>query len=212
MRKLIVSNIMSLDGFYEGPGGNVMDLPMDPAFDAYNLERLRKADTLLLGRKTYEGFKAFWPGVADDPHRAAEQLGIPVGVLDTPTHRETSALQNAVEKVVVSDSLTPSQTHPWRESTRIVRRADARYEIAELKRGPGREILVFGSRTLWNDLLAARIVDELHLIIGAAVLGDGTRAFKVPSTTPLELLGARSLEGSDNLLVRYAVSRSNAAG
>jgi dihydrofolate reductase len=68
MRKLIVSNIMSLDGYYEGPGKNVMVLPMDEAFDTYNAERLRAADTLLLGRNTYDGFKGFWPSVADDPN------------------------------------------------------------------------------------------------------------------------------------------------
>ena len=57
MRKLIVSNIMSLDGYYEGPGKNVMVLPLDEAFDAYNAERLRAADTLLLGRVSYDGFR-----------------------------------------------------------------------------------------------------------------------------------------------------------
>jgi hypothetical protein len=55
MRKLIVSNIMSLDGYFEGPGKDVMVLPLDEAFDAYNAERLRAADTLLPGRTTYEG-------------------------------------------------------------------------------------------------------------------------------------------------------------
>ncbi len=67
MRKLIVCNIMSLDSFYEGPGKNVMGLPFDEAFDVYNAERLRAADTLLLGRTSYEGFKSHWPPVADDP-------------------------------------------------------------------------------------------------------------------------------------------------
>jgi dihydrofolate reductase len=75
MRKLIVSNIVSLDGYYEGPSKNVMDLfgyrfgayPADESFDAYNAERLRAADTLLLGRTSYEGFKSYWPPVADDP-------------------------------------------------------------------------------------------------------------------------------------------------
>jgi dihydrofolate reductase len=67
MRKLIVSNIMSLNGYYTGPDNNVMALPMDEAFDAYNAERLRAADTLLLGRTTYDGFRGFWPSVADDP-------------------------------------------------------------------------------------------------------------------------------------------------
>jgi dihydrofolate reductase len=76
MRKLIVSNIMSLDGYYEGPGKSVMVLfdyrwkayPTDESFDAYNAERLHAADTLLLGRTTYDGFRGFWPSVADDPN------------------------------------------------------------------------------------------------------------------------------------------------
>jgi hypothetical protein len=69
------------------------------------------AGTLLLGRKTYEGFKGFWPGVADDPTAAAQQLGVPVEYLDTPANREISRLENAIDKLVV--------------------------RIAELKRGAG---------------------------------------------------------------------------
>ena len=67
MRKLVVTNIMSLDGYITGPGDNVMALPMDDFFDAHNLERLRAADTLLLGATTYMGLKSYWPGVAADP-------------------------------------------------------------------------------------------------------------------------------------------------
>src|SRR5215212_3676047 len=146
MRKLIVSNTMSLDGYYEGPGNDVMalfdyrwDYPTDESFDAYNAERLRAADTLLLGRTSYEGFKGFWPPVADDPDA-------------TPLQREISRLDNAIDKVVVSDSLTPQETEPWR-NTRIIGRADAQEQIAELKRQAGGDILVFGSRALWNGLL-----------------------------------------------------------
>jgi dihydrofolate reductase len=67
MAKLIVSNIVSLDGYIAGPGGNPAVLPMDQAFDAYNLERLRAAGTLVLGRKTFEMFRAFWPAVQHPP-------------------------------------------------------------------------------------------------------------------------------------------------
>ena len=204
MRKLIVTNIVSLDGYYEGPGGNVMALPMDPSFDAYNAERLRAADTMLLGRTTYEGLKGFWPQVGEDPHAAAAQLGIPVEVVDTPTHHEISRLQNTIDKVVVSDRITAEQTEPWRDTTRIVRRADAHEQIAELKRRSGKDILVFGSRTLWNDLLTAGLVDELHLIVGAVVLGGGTAAFGTGQATPFRLLDTRTWEGSDNVLLRYA--------
>jgi dihydrofolate reductase len=82
-RKLIVCNAMSLDGYYEGPDKNVMDLfdyrfeayPADESFDAYNAERLRAADTLLLGRTSYNGFKGFWPPVADDSDAQAHPEG-----------------------------------------------------------------------------------------------------------------------------------------
>ena len=200
MRKLIVTNIVSLDGYYEGPGNNVMALPMDPFFDAYNAERLRTADTLLLGRTSYEGFKAFWPPLADDPDAVA---AFSDEAEEQEVLREISRLNNAIEKIVVSDSLAPDQTMPWTDTTRIVRRADAHEQIADLKRGDGGDILVFGSRTLWNDLLAAGLVDELHLMVGAVVLGGGTPAFQGDKVTPLRLIDTTSRKGSHNLLIRY---------
>ena len=94
MRKLIVTNIVSLDGYFEGPGNGtpgsgVMALPMDASFDAYNAERVRTASTLLLGRKTFDIFQQFWPGVADNPGATADQ-------------REISRWDNAAEKVVAA--------------------------------------------------------------------------------------------------------------
>lgn len=199
MRKLIVCNIMSLDGYYEGPGNNVMVLfdyrqvyPMDESFDAYNAERLRAADTLLLGRVSYEGFKGFWPSVADDPNA-------------TPIQREISRLNNAIDKVVISDSLTSEETDPW-PNTRIIRRAGAHQQIAELKRQTGKEILVFGSHTLWNDLLANDLVDELHLMIGPVVLGAGTPLFVGQPPVSLRLTDTHTWDGSGIVLVRYEVS------
>lgn len=191
MRKLIVCNIMSLDGYYEGPGGDVMVLPFDEAFDDYNAERLREADTLLVGRTSYEEFKSFWPPLADDP-------------TVRPVVREIARRDNAIDKVVVSDTLTPEQTAPW-HNTRIIRRGQVGEEVARLKQGPGRDILVFGSRTLWSDLLVRGLVDELHLMIGAGVLGGGTPIFRGRPPVSLRLLDARTWEGSGIVLTRYAV-------
>jgi dihydrofolate reductase len=88
-----------------------------------------------------------------------------------------------------------------------VRRADAYSEIAALKQKPGREIPIFGSHLLWNDLLANGLVDELHLMIGPGVLAEGGRAFETRPPVLLRLLHTRPFDRSSLLLARYAAER-----
>jgi len=203
MRKLIVANIMSLDGCYEGPGRNVMALPMDGAFDSYNLERMEAADTVLLGGDSYKLFSSFWPGMANNPDAS-------------PTHREFSKLYNKIDKVVVSNNLTSEKiVELWQDTTSIIG-GDAVYdEIAKLKRKRGKDIVVYGSRILWNDLLAHGLVDELHFMVGNIVLGDSTPIFIEPIAyndpkLSLQLIDSSKFKGSENLLVQYAVKYKNA--
>ena len=166
-------------------------MPLDGSFSAYNLERLRTADTLLLGRSTFEGFRSYWPDVADDPAQ-------------DETEREISRRNTAARKVVVSDSLRPDELGGWGEAE-LVRRADAHDAVRRLKAEDGADILVFGSIPVWNDLLAAGLVDELHVMVGNGVLGDGVPAFTAPVAARLPLREMRRLEGSDNVLLVYAV-------
>jgi dihydrofolate reductase len=188
---LVICNMVSLDGLYAGADDNVMALPMDGAFDTYNAERLRAADTLLLGRVSYELFRGYWPAVADDATATSAQ-------------REISRLNGAIDKVVVSDTLRLERTEPW-ANTRVLRVADAHAQIADMKRGAGRDILVFGSRRLWNDLLVHGLVDELHLMIGPVVLGAGTPLFSAVSVPRLRPTDVRTWDDSANVVVAYAV-------
>lgn len=189
MRSLVVCSIVSLDGFSAGPGGDVLALPFDDGFNAYALDRLRAADTLLNGRTTYEEFLGYWPGLADDADAPAIE-------------REISAHHNAARHVVVSDSLRVPEDSPWAGTTVVVPRADAHEAVRKLLADDGDDVLVFGSRTMWNDLLAAGLVSELHLLVGPTLLGDGVPVFTGPPT-PLRLVEARRLDGSSLVLHRY---------
>lgn len=192
MRKLIVSNLISADGYASGPGGDVMALPFDSAFSPYNLELMQAADTLVSGATTYREFVSYWPPVADDPSQPEVERAI------SRRHRE-------LEHLVVSDTLTSGETGPWREKTRIVRRDEARDAIAQLKEGEGGALLVFGSMTTWNGLLAAGLVDELHMVVGAGVLLDGAPAFSVRPPGAMRLTGARQLGDSNSALLLYSL-------
>jgi dihydrofolate reductase len=198
MRQVIVNNVMSLDGYYEGPGRNVMVMNMDEAFDAYNLERIQAAGTVLLGRTSFEGFSSYWPGIADapdDPGNRALSAG----------NRELSRIYNGLPKAVISDTYTVPVDNPWYQVTTVISRADAAgWVSAEKDRGSG-DILIFGSRMTWNGLLAQGLIDELHLMVGPTALGEGTPIFEAP--VDLVLLDARRFDGSDNVLLRYAVHR-----
>src|SRR5258705_9725378 len=126
MRKLIVSNLVTLDGYYEGTDKSVdslfdnfhEDYSGDQNFDYYNAELLRAADFLLLSRSAFLSNKGFWPGVAHDPAATA-------------IRRETAGLFSSIEKIVISENLTSADLAPW-YNTRMSKRADAYKDIASL--------------------------------------------------------------------------------
>ncbi len=191
MGKIVVSSMVSIDGYTEGPGGDVSAMPMDRAFGRHNADRMRAASSLLFGARTFQGMRSYWPHQLDNPQASEDDRYI--------ARRYT----DGIPITVISDTLTPEHTAPFGEQTSIVPRAQSGDAIAELRKRDG-EALVFGSRTMWGGLLAQGLVDVLYLMVGPKIVAGDEHAFSGVPETDLHLLDARRLDDSEIVLLTYA--------
>ncbi|HEY6836796.1 MAG TPA: dihydrofolate reductase family protein [Gaiellaceae bacterium] len=175
MRKLVVSEFVTLDGVMEDPGGAeeldrggwAFQFERGEEGDRFKLDELLDAEILLLGRRTYEGFAAAWPERTDE-----------VGFAEK---------MNTMRKVVVSKTLEDAS---WSNTTVVT--GDLAEEISGLKEEDGGDILVAGSLQLAQELLERDLVDELRLMVFPVVLGAGKRLFgETRASKPFRLVEAR---------------------
>jgi len=165
MRKIVANFFISLDG--------VVERPDQWHFPYFNDEMgevvgsgMAESDTMLLGRKTYEEFAAFWPSQSEPP---ADHM-------------------NGVQKVVVSTTLHSAD---WQNSTLI--RGNLAEELGRLKNQPGKVIGTVGSATLVRSLLREGLLDELRLLIHPIVVGSGAKLFDGDTgKVPLKLVSSRT--------------------
>jgi dihydrofolate reductase len=163
--RLTLTEFVTLDGVYQGPGGPNEDRSGDfphggwlvPFFDdalGQYLNRIfGEVDAFVLGRKTYEIFAASWPKATDPDDPVASRL-------------------NTLPKYVASRRLARAD---WHNSTVLV--GDVVAEVAKLKERPGRELQIHGSGALAQTLFDAGLIDTIRLIVFPVVLGSGKRLF-----------------------------------
>jgi dihydrofolate reductase len=154
MRKVVASELVSLDGVMRSPQEWAFSYSNDE-MEQVNASGMAASDALLLGRATYQEFASYWPyqNSADQPY--------------------TDYL-NSTPKFVVSKTLEGPLE--WQNSTLI--KGDVAKEITELKRQPGKNITIIGSAALVQSLLRDGLLDELRLMVHPLVLGSGKRLFE----------------------------------
>ena len=194
MSRVVVTEFVSIDGVMEDPGGAegtaqggwAMKFNRGPEGDRFKADELFASDALLLGRVTYQGFAAAWPGRTDE-----------AGFADK---------MNRMRKYVVSATL-PDADASW-NNTKVIR-SDAAGEIAKLKAQAGGDILVAGSGRLVRMLIDHDLVDEYRLMVYPIVLGSGKRLFESQTTAKLRLTSAKTA-GDGVLMLTYQPERAKA--
>ena len=174
MRQVVVYELLSLDGVAEDP--DVFITGWDGMMDANLAAVIAEQDTVLLGRNTYEDWARFWPQSDIEPF---------------------ATFINGVSKYVVTSSPLGVE---WAKAIAVDR--ELVDFVRHLKEGPGGHIGVHGSIRVAQALLAAAVVDELHLVIAPKVVGRGRRLFE--GLPPIEFQAVRTAASpSGHLLVDY---------
>jgi dihydrofolate reductase len=180
MRKLFAFNMVTLDGYFEGPNGDIdWHNATNEEFNDFAIEQMSSVDTLLFGRKTYQMMASYWPteiAIQSDPIVAD--------------------LMNRLSKVVFSRTM---QAVEW-NNTRLIRE-NAAQEIRNMKSQAGKDLAIFGSANLISTIMD--LIDEHRVMVNPVLLGSGNPLFKTTDKKALlKLVNVRSFD-SGNVLLSY---------
>ena len=197
MRKIIAALQTSVDGFIEGPEGE-LDWAMTEDKETWKdvFAMLKSVDTCILGRVMYPEYEQYWMAVLANPGGPLPLSGKAV----TKNEIAYARWANKTPHIVVSRTLDKVA---WK-TTRIVRDAD---EIRRLKEQPGKEIYVIGGATLVGSLMNAGLIDEVRLMVNPIVLGRGKALFKdVKERKSMKLVQTKTLK-SGKVSLTYSTQR-----
>jgi dihydrofolate reductase len=179
MRKIIVFNMISADGYFEGSNHELDWHTVDAEFNDFAISQLDEVDTLVFGRRTYEMMASFWlsdMAQKDDPIVAGKM--------------------NTMNKLVISHTLKSAD---WQNTTLL----GSMQRLQELAARPGKALLVLGSSNLCVSLLEANLIDEIRLMVNPAVLGQGHPIFGGLAKPMRLALRSTRVFSSGNILLCY---------
>ncbi|MDQ6866235.1 MAG: dihydrofolate reductase family protein [Thermoproteota archaeon] len=185
MRKVILSNLITLDGFFAGPNGELDWFILDEEGKKDANDLLSKVDALLFGRVTYQLMADSWPAAATNPSTPKSDL-------------EIADKMNNLPKIVFSKTL---QEVKWNNS-RLVKENIAE-EISKMKQQPGKDMVIFGSGSIVSTFMQLGLIDEYRILVNPVVLGNGKPLFKgIIDKQKLKLLKTRVF-GSGVVILYY---------
>jgi dihydrofolate reductase len=187
MCKLIAFNLITVDGYFAGPGGEIDWHNVDVEFNQYAIAMLEKAGTLIFGRLTYQLMADYWPteqGMQDDP--------------------VVAAAMNRLQKVVFSRTLGHVE---WENARPAARELTA--EIEYLKQQPGKDLVILGSGSIVSTLTPTGLIDDFRLIVNPLILGGGKPMFtSLADRFRIQLIGVRPFKNG-NVLLQYKPAGKN---
>lgn len=187
MRNVIVSNLISLDGFISGPNGEIDWFGWDKELESYGKEQLGSMGAILFGRVTYELMASYWPTATAATN---DQM-----IIDA---------MNNLPKIVFSKTLEKVE---WNNS-RLVK-DDIEGEVARLKREPGKDMVIYGSGSIVSALAQAGLIDEYRIFVNPVVLGSGKPLFKdIQSRLNLKHINTKTF-GNGLVLICYRPEEKN---
>ncbi|HEX7621173.1 MAG TPA: dihydrofolate reductase family protein [Anaerolineales bacterium] len=156
MGKIIVFNLTTLDGHYEGPNREIDWHHVNEEFNNFSIGQLNNADTLIFGRVTYELMANYWP--------------TPAATTNDPI---VASKMNSLPKIVVSKTLTKAN---WL-NTRLIK-GNFVEEISKLKKQSSKDNFIFGSSDLAISFMQHGLIDEYRIMVNPVILGEGKPIFK----------------------------------
>jgi len=183
MRKIIAFDLVTVDGFFAGPKGEIDWHNYDDEMGTYSLEQMKSLSALIFGRTTYEMMASYWP--------------TPDGVKSEPV---VAGIMNSIPKTVFSETLKEVKDGQLWKNVRIFHEIEPE-EIIKMKEQEGGDIAIFGSGTIVQQFTNLGLIDEYRLVVNPLILGNGKPLFKDIKNKPkLKLVNTRVFRNGNVLL------------